>query len=280
MSNYKAGIATAIFLDSARIFSPQGGAWWEGYASFVCGRYDTVKSEKWRAKNQKLPLCLHSVGETVFHWKGGDIWELDSRGLARIRAELLDSAGPGSGHPGLTEWPALQNDQSAGLASESLPGLLSPEESRLCMKLAFYYSTYGGDYWLSAVWSCHAFWEGLHEAGTRGVFVLEVGSEHALHYKSSHDSGLNYTYDVPNAAWPAWFLVLADLRGDKVKINRVYPPSEFIDAALKEGGEHESSLHFFSAFRGKMIEQALSNPRRESITREEFGQETNPWYIW
>ena len=36
---------------------------------------------------------------------------------------------------------------------------------------------------------------------TRGVFVLEVGSEHSLLYESPEDESLTSCYDVPNAAW-------------------------------------------------------------------------------
>jgi len=248
MSNYRVGLATAIRLGEGGIQAPRDAAWWAGYSNFVTECYDTPAIEKWRARHHKLPACLFVEGERVFHWYGGDLPLSEETTLEEAVQAILDGAGPDSGHPALA-W--------------------SAHPRQLWPALGLHFSSYGGDYWLFAVWGNHAFWQGLHSAGTRGLFVLEVGCEYS-------ETFLGYTYDFDEAAWPAWFLLLADLRGDTPLLTRIYPPTAPLEEARARDEVEGSALHFYSAFQGQMLRQALDNPLREPSPESRF---ENPWEI-
>ena len=135
------------------------------------------------------------------------------------------------------------------------------------------FSGYGGDYWMNEVYKNVAFWEGLHKAGTRGLFVLEVGSEHSLSF-----DGFEYAlYD--KASCPAWVLLVADLRGESWTLERVYPRVTDLQN-LDEDGEYGQDLHFYSKYENTMIAEALANPHRETLTADILHRPNDPWYVY
>ena len=123
-----------------------------------------------------------------------------------------------------------------------------------------FYAMYGGDYWLNALFSSLWFWEGLHQAGTRGTFVLEVGCEHSIDFRG-------FSYSLYDAAWPAWYLLVATLEDQTWTLEKVYPDPEmikpYVDVETEELG---SVLHFFWAYEGKMLEIAKASPHREILS--------------
>lgn len=120
------------------------------------------------------------------------------------------------------------------------------------------YAVYGGDYWLEALFSRSFFWKGLHKAGTRGTFILEVGCEHSISFR-------DFSYELYGAAWPAWYLLIARL-GDTCTLEKVYPDPEDIKPHIQDRGEGcESGLHFFCKYKGKMLNVAVSSSYRETI---------------
>lgn len=249
MSNYRAGLAianehTTIDAMPGRILAPEDERWWRGFIPFLTERYDTPEIEKKAAQAGFVPMFLYWQGEDVFHQFGKERNDLRN---AFYRSELP------AHHPIHSyQYPP---DDAVGFSPESDPFL-----------------SYGGDYWLNELCRNRAFWEGLHKAGTRGVFVTEIGCEHGVEF-----GGFNY--EVSGAAWPAWFLIVADLRNeDGFTLERVYPRKELIASA---GDEEEigDTLHFYAQFPGRMIKEAMDNPNREAITAKELYRPEEPWYV-
>ena len=199
--------------------SPKDEQWWKQYQNLVVPRYDTPKSEKEAASKRLLPMFLYLRGEIVFHWMNAC-----ERGDPILVQSLPKEHG------------ALQ------------------EENR-----TLYYAMYGGDYWLNALFYELWFWEGLHRAGTRGTFVLEVGCEHSIEFQG-------FSYSLYGAAWPAWYLLVATLHDEKWILEKVYPDPEIIKPHIEtDGAELESALHFFCKYEGRLLEIAKTAPHREIL---------------
>ena len=202
------------------LVAPKEQLWWARYQEFVTPRYDTPKSEKKAASLGLLPMFLHLRGEIVFHWMNA-----------------CDKGDPIIAH-------SLPKEHDA-----------HREENR-----TLFYAMYGGDYWLNALFSELWFWDGLHKAGTRGFFVLEVGCEHAIDFQG-------FSYSLYGAAWPAWYLLVATLTQKGWTLEKVYPDPELIKPHIETDGEGaESGLHFFSSYKGKMMDIAKTAPHRETLS--------------
>ena len=218
--------------DDVVVHPPTDTDWWNGYRSFTEPRYDTPRAEKSSAREQILPLFLSLRGEVVFHYFN-----------AQERAEKHLVKHLPSGHHYRTE-----------------------EDKRL------FFATYGGDYWLNAVFSNVAFWRGLHKAGSRGTFVLEVGCEHSIDFNG-------YEYSLYSAAWPAWYLLIASL-SDECTLEKVYPDPAIIEPHKYNDGEGcESGLHFFCKHEGEMMHIARTSPFREKITLDSATSSQEYWQI-
>ena len=202
----------------AQLVAPKDEHWWKEYSSLITSRYDTPASEKEASCTGLLPLFLHLRGEVVFPWM-----DACEKGDPYLEASLPKEHGA------------------------------HKETNRTLM-----YSMYGGDYWLDAICSCSFFWQGLHKAGTRGTFILEVGCEHSISFR-------DFSYELYGAAWPAWYLLVATL-GDTCTLERVYPDPEDIKPHIQNRGEGcGSGLHFFWKYEGKMMDVAVSSSHRELI---------------
>ena len=205
--------------DDVVLMHPKDDTWWKTYQELVVPRYDTPACEKEAAKKQMLPMFLYLRGEIVFHWSSA--------------IEKCDSI--------LTK--TLPKEHGA-----------HKEENR-----SLFYGMYGGDYWLNALFSSLWFWKGLHKAGTRGTFVLEVGCEHSIEYKG-------FSYSLYGAAWPAWYLLVATLQDETWTLEKVYPDPELIKPHVEtDGKDVESGLHFFCNDEGKMLEVSQNSPHREVL---------------
>ena len=205
--------------DDVVLVRPTDEFWWLQYQELVVPRYDTPSCEKEASKLQILPMFLHLRGEIVFHWMNA----------------------PEKGDPMLAQ--TLPQEHGA-----------HQEDNR-----TLFYSMYGGDYWLNALFSSLWFWEGLHKAGTRGTFVLEVGCEHSIDFQG-------FSYSLYGAAWPAWYLLVATLDDDTWVLEKVYPDPEIIKPHVETDGEDlGSDLHFFWKYEGKMMTIAKTAPHREVL---------------
>ena len=139
---------------------------------------------------------------------------------------------------------------------------------------------YGGDYWMNELCRNPIFWEGLHKAGTRGLFVIEIGCEHSVTFQ-------DYTYELYGIhSSPAWYLIVADLRREEYfSLERVYPRPEDLPAPKRDEDVDaerylESTLHFYDRYKDHMIKEAMNNPYRETITAAELRRPEEPWYVW
>ncbi len=198
---------------------PSNDVWWEKYQELVVPRYDTPSCEKEAAVARLLPMFLHLRGEIVFHW--------------------MNASEKGD--------PILEQSLSPEHGAHQ-------EENR-----SLFYAVYGGDYWLNALFSSLWFWEGLHQSGTRGTFVLEVGCEHSIEFKG-------FSYSLYGAAWPAWYMLVATLDDEQCVLEKVYPDPEIIKPHVETDGEDlGSDLHFFWKYEGKMMETAKSSIHRETL---------------
>lgn len=205
--------------DDVHVIPPKHAQWWDTYRERILDRYDTPQSEKDAAKMNLLPMFLYLRGEIVFHWSTA------SEKGDPILKQLLPNT-----HP-------FHKENNRSLS----------------------YAVYGGDYWLNALFSDLGFWDGLHKAGTRGTFILEVGCEHSIDFEG-------FTYDLYNAAWPAWYLLVATLTDGTWSLEKVYPDPNLI-VQFREDDEVASDLHFFWKYEGKMIDIARTSEYREVITK-------------
>ena len=218
--------------DDVIVRVPTDVDWWRGYISFVDPRYDTPSAEKSSAREQMLPLFLSLRGEIVFHYFNAQ---------EKVEVHLAKHL------------PAEHHYHSV-------------KDKRL------FFAMYGGDYWLNAVFSNVEFWKGLHKAGTRGTFVLEVGCEHSIEFNG-------YEYSLYSAAWPAWYMLIATLN-EECTLEQVYPDPAIIKPHSHNDGEGcESSLHFFCKNEGEMMNVARSSSFRERINTDNLDSSKDPWSI-
>ena len=312
MSNYKFGLAVANSFTLAdgstgQLVSPDDSDWWAGFIPYLNDRYDTPSLEKEASRKRLLPMFLHWEGEHIFHYSHKE--RVNKRDgffrrilpkehpLHQIRStqELSDLEDENNQLQNTYQRVVVKHFMmEEKLASADISasdrttlherlGTLKTQQEDLLSKLEEYrkidfyrpdpFSAYGGDYWMHELYKNVAFWEGLHKAGTRGVFVLEVGSEHSISF-----DGFKYAL-YNQASCPAWFLIVADLRGETWTLEKVYPRvTDFKE--VKDDEEYGQDLHFYSKYENQMIEEALSNPHRETLTADILHRPSEPWFVY
>lgn len=269
MSNYRTALAIAN--NTKSIVPPNDESWWQGFTSFLTERYDTPQIEKAAAQEKCLPMFMYWEGEDVF--PNNDFLDAEA-----YQQKLL-----------------FRN----AFYMDKLP-LNHPIHTGEYPPDCDLFLNYGGDYWLNEVFRNHEFWNGLHKAGTRGLFTVEIGCELSIEFQ-----GFSY-HAGDSALWPASFLIAANLKDEKqFSLERIYPRKELYDSGaqqvkaaqektLKNKIEQEedfdeeaqveekgfdNSLNFFKKYAGKVIDEALCNPNRQPITLSELSCPDQPWSI-
>jgi hypothetical protein len=236
MSNYKPALAVANHPEG-KLFTPEPEhPWWKSLSAGLQKRYDVSEIDKWRLGRNTLPLVMSIQGERSFQSFARDL-EIPRNAEAELR-RLQEDAGPDTTCP--------------------VHGWSNPRADVVQL-----WRSYGGDYWLWSLWRCRDFWEGLHKAGTRGVYVIETGSEYSVEYDG-------YVYECTHLYWYAWFLVVADLRGNQVVLDYVYDDPSYVDSLRASGGEGRVYMH--ERYAGSLMQHALGNPRREGVVPDRV-----PW---
>ena len=241
MSNYRFGLAVANHIGTingmpGKIVSPTDDEWWTGLSQYICRRYDTPEFEKEAVQKKFLPVFLYWQGEDVFHY-------MHSERIAHKKAFYRR------------------------YLPKEHPIHRIMKEDEYCL------SAYGGDYWLNALCSNCEFWKGLHNAGTRGLFVIEIGCEHSIRFQDFEYA----LYGVHSN--PAWYLIVADLRHDtEFTLERVYPRQEDVQG-ISADDYLDSDLHFYTMYEGRIIKEAVSNPYRETISYDNLPNPLEPWSL-
>ena len=315
MSNYKSALGigielTDIYGNTGQVVSPsqKDRHWWNHYSPNVYTRYDTPDLEKWRHRAiDCLPIVFRLRGVHSLRELGINAYDHQEEERRRLLEsdfpEVLALSPSHDIEESLDKINAKRVDlednfEISDEEYERRMNALLKEKHRLsCPVLKWkdyqyrlFWDIYGGDYWLWYVWRnvgvdgrFFPFWEKLHAAGTRGIFVLEVGSEQGVTFRDHTGQDVDHELCWNSGHWPGWYIEVADLRGDEVERFKVYDDPDYLEQLKKRFGirwnqnwrrwkavedapiPKDEDLYLHCRYREKLIEYCLRYPYKEEL---------------